>query len=130
MPRRNRLEDGIQRAVVQYLDILKNKGLLTYIHPPNGGARTKIEASIFKGLGVRAGAPDLWIIRSEDGKAMVLELKAPGQKPTKVQESFLCEVKALNAGSCWADGIDLAIHLIDSFIGIHMDRCTPTRVER
>ena len=43
-------------------------------HCPNGGKRSKIEASIFKGLGVKAGIPDVLIFYR--AQIFGLELKA------------------------------------------------------
>ena len=45
--KRNRPEQQIQRAVVQYLGIMENLGELTFFHVPNGGRRSKAEAGIF-----------------------------------------------------------------------------------
>jgi hypothetical protein len=46
-----------------------------WFHPANGGARTAIEGAILKACGVRAGTPDLILIK--DGKTFGL-LKARG----------------------------------------------------
>ena len=45
-------------------------------HPANGGWRSRVEAAILKGMGVRAGVPD--IIAVKGGRGHALELKAPG----------------------------------------------------
>lgn len=50
-------EQQAQRAVGQYLDLC---GVL-WCHVPNGGKRTATEAKIFRGLGVKAGVPDLLV---------------------------------------------------------------------
>lgn len=57
-----REEDELQRMEVQYLRTLEAQGRLIFFAVPNGGKRSKIEASIMKGLGVRAGVPDLVIM--------------------------------------------------------------------
>ena len=60
--RMKREEDALQRQQVQYLRILESQGRLLFFAVPNGGKRSKIEAAIMKGLGVRAGVPDLVIL--------------------------------------------------------------------
>lgn len=69
-----RPEQDIQKAVVRHL-ISRGKSGIYYFHPANGGYRKPIEAAILYALGVRAGVPDLFILK--DGKCYCLELKAP-----------------------------------------------------
>jgi hypothetical protein len=68
-------EDEAQRIVCEYLDLCR----AIYCHVPNGGKRSKIEAAIFKGLGVKPGVPDLLIFdpppRFPDYVGVALELK-------------------------------------------------------
>ena len=45
-------------------------------HTPNGGGRSLIEASIFKGMGVRAGMPDLFVL-GPCPYLIAIELKRP-----------------------------------------------------
>jgi hypothetical protein len=61
MSRRNRAEEIIQGHIVTWLRYLENAGRLdaVWFACPNGGARSVIEARIFKGQGVRAGVADL-----------------------------------------------------------------------
>lgn len=74
MPRRARPEDALQKAVVQMLKLCLVPG--TYWHAvPNGGLRSKLEAAIMVGLGVRAGAPDL-VVYGPDARAHFMELKS------------------------------------------------------
>lgn len=54
---------------------------------PNGGKRSKIEASIMKAEGVRAGIPDLHLpVRSGGCLTLYLELKCGKNKPSPEQE--------------------------------------------
>jgi len=62
----NRGEDELQRQQVRYLEILRAQGRLEYFAIPNGGKRNKTEAAIMKGLGVRAGVPDICILWAAD----------------------------------------------------------------
>ena len=77
-----RPEQQLQRACVHYLKCLP----VTFTHIPNGGARSKTEGAIFKGLGVRAGFPDLWI--GQKGKSLFVELKADKRQPSKDQRDM------------------------------------------
>lgn len=52
-----RPEDALQRAVCDLLTIYERQGHLRFFAVPNGGKRSKIEAAIMKGMGVRAGVP-------------------------------------------------------------------------
>jgi hypothetical protein len=66
-------EDDLQRAVIQYLDwALPDEGVAYAI--PNGGKRHAREAARMKGLGVKAGVPDIGICYR--GRALFVELKA------------------------------------------------------
>ena len=72
-PRRH-LEDDLQRQVFQFLSwALPPDGIAYAI--PNGGRRHAREAARMKGLGVRAGMPDIGICFR--GRALYVELKAP-----------------------------------------------------
>jgi len=84
---RNRTEQAIQRAVVDYLRVMENLGELFYFHVPNGGRRSKAEAGIFKSLGVRAGVPDLALM-FPDGRTAFIEVKAPKGYLSAAQKAF------------------------------------------
>ncbi len=82
--KRQHPEDAIQRACVQFLELRKPPCL--WFHPPNGGARSKVEAAIFQGLGVKAGVPDfifLWYC----GRGVV-EVKTPTGRLSPAQKNF------------------------------------------
>ena len=85
--RRQRPEQAIHRAAVQYLRLLENIGELTFFHVPNGGGRSRTEAGIFKGLGVRAGVPDL-VLLFPDGRCAFIELKSEGGRLSAAQKAF------------------------------------------
>ena len=65
------LEHQVQKAICQYLDL---RGVC-YFAIPNGGKRNVITAKKLKAEGVKAGVPDLCIIK--DGQAFFLEVKRP-----------------------------------------------------
>jgi hypothetical protein len=94
MTRPNRLEDAIQRVIFQHLDVRGVRDCVAF-HVPNGGWRSPAEASILKGLGVRAGIPD--IIAIKNGRAYGLELKAPGGRLTATQRDAHVALAAAGA---------------------------------
>ncbi len=82
MPRRAHPEDDFHLTVAQFLDLaLPEDACWTTVEP--GGKRDKREAERLKAKGVKAGWPDVQIVYR--GRLIVIELKAPGEKPSKVQ---------------------------------------------
>jgi hypothetical protein len=73
VPRRQHLEDDLQRQICQFLAVALPPDA-TYFHIPNGGLRSKRQAARLKGLGVMAGISDLCVIYR--GRAFFLELKS------------------------------------------------------
>jgi len=67
-------EDDLQRAIIQYLDFALGADGVAYAIP-NGGKRHPREAARMKGLGVKAGIPDIGICYC--GRALYIEIKAP-----------------------------------------------------
>ena len=105
MAKRNRPEQAIQRAVVEYLRIMENLGKLTFWHVPNGGARTKAEGGIFKSLGVRAGVPDL-VLLFPGGRTAFIEIKAPTGRLSAAQKAFRNTAEVLGFPFLDARGVD------------------------
>lgn len=87
-------EDQIHRAIVAHLNARGRPGTF-YCHPANGGARNKIEAARFVGLGVRAGVPDLVIVIG--GRALFLELKREGGRVSPAQAQMHAAIRAAGA---------------------------------
>lgn len=92
-----RPEDIIQRAVMDHLRSRAMPRTFAF-HVPNGGKRKPIEAAIMKGLGVRAGVPDIIIIK--DGQTFGLELKA---ESGRVSDNQTETMKAMAAAGCKVD---------------------------
>ena len=103
--KRNRPEQQIQRAVVQYLGIMENLGELTFFHVPNGGRRTKAEGSIFKSLGVRPGVPDL-IILLPGARTAFIEIKSDKGRLSPAQKAFRNTAEAMGFPFIEARGVD------------------------
>lgn len=97
--RRQQPETELQRAVMDYLGYARPTCI--YLHVPNGGARSRTEAAILKGMGVLAGAPDLVFLGASG--SWCIELKAPGQKQSPAQVEFQrrCEVLFIPYAVCF-----------------------------
>ena len=86
---------------------------MVYLHPANGGLRSKIEATIFR-LGCAAGRKSdllLW----HQGKSFALELKAPGGRATKSQMQFLADMENAGVCTCLAVGLDAALSKLEQW---------------
>ena len=111
------LEDQIQMALIQHIELRKVPGLV-YFHVPNssklGGARTRsgvpLAAIRAKRLGLRAGVSDLVFLH--EGKFFALELKSAKGKPSSEQLQFMTDVTAAGGQARWADGIDAALGVL------------------
>lgn len=112
MSRRKNPEAQIQRAVVQHLHARGMPGLV-FFHVPNGGRRSPIEASIFKGMGVRAGVSDLIMVHA--GKIFALELKAPGGRATEAQMAFQSDIDRAGAFTAMPEGLDAALATLEAW---------------
>jgi hypothetical protein len=87
-------EAALQRQVMAHVDSRSARGTFVF-HVGNGGKRPRIEAAILKGLGVRAGVPDLICIRA--GQVCALELKAPKGKLSRDQYETIAALRAAGA---------------------------------
>lgn len=79
-------------------------------HIPNGGYRRAVEAAILKGMGVKAGVPDILILWPI-GKCAFIELKIPkkGRQSTgltEAQKSFHARLKILGIPCSVCTSID------------------------
>jgi VRR-NUC domain len=108
--RRRHPEDDIQRAVFEHLAVRGASDVFAF-HPANGGWRSRIEAAILKGLGVRPGVPDVIAIKA--GRAYAIELKAPGGRVTEAQRSAQAALRAAGAAVAVAHGLDAAIDQLE-----------------
>jgi len=110
--RRARPEQQIQRAVFQHLHSRAAPGIFAF-HVPNGGYRKPIEAAILKGLGVRAGVPD--IIAIHNGRCYALELKAEGGRATDKQLATIAAMERAGAFTAIAEGLDAALRCLEAW---------------
>jgi VRR-NUC domain-containing protein len=103
---RNRPEQGIQRTVFAHLAVRGVRDCFAF-HVPNGGWRSRAEAAIMKGLGVRSGVPDLIAIKA--GHAYALELKAPAGRLSEAQRGAHAALCAAGATVAVAYDLDDAL---------------------
>ena len=108
----SRPEQQIQRAVFEHLAIRGAPAMFAF-HPANGGWRSHVEAAILKGVGVRAGVPD--IIAIKGGRCYALELKASGGRLTPVQRDAHAALVAAGATVAVAYGLDDALARLEAW---------------
>jgi len=81
-------ESKLQRQAVKWFRLQYPNHVL--FHIPNGGMRSKTEASIMKAEGVVAGVPDLFLAYSNYGyNGLFIEMKTPKGRITNTQEYFM-----------------------------------------
>lgn len=81
--RRQQPEAELQRAVVRWL-VLRRPSCF-WLAVPNGGARTRVEAAILQGLGVRAGVPDLLFLAPSGSGGIELKVGRGRQSPAQIE---------------------------------------------
>jgi hypothetical protein len=122
--RRSRREQHIQRAVFEHLAIRGAPAVFAF-HPANGGWRSRVEAAILKGMGVKAGVPDNIAIK--DARCYALELKEAGGRLTPVQRDAHAALVAAGATVAVAYGLDDALARLEAWglvRGSCQGRCT------
>ena len=89
----------------------------TLLHCANGGKRGKIEGAIFKGMGVRRGAPDLLLFVPRGAHhGLALELKSPDGRLSIDQAQMLAlfETHGWAKSVCWS--FDEAVGAITRYL--------------
>lgn len=86
-------------------------------HAANGGKRGRIEACIFKGMGVRAGHEDLFLaVARGDKHGLYLELKAPDGRLRPEQREMMQLHEAQGYAVTCAWGFDEAVSAIVNYL--------------
>ena len=84
---------------------------------PNGGFRTKREAFNLKLQGVKAGVADIFIpVPNSKYHGFFLEMKVRGNKPSKLQNDFLCFVSRYGYFAKVCYSCDEAIKEINNYL--------------
>ncbi len=102
----NRPEQEIQKLLFKHIRSRAMPGVFAF-HCPNGGKRSKIEASIFKGLGVKAGIPDVLIFYR--AQIFGLELKAGKGRVSPAQLATMNDMEVAGARVAVARSLDEAL---------------------
>src|SRR5262245_41656714 len=108
----HRPEQEIQRAIFEHLAARGVSGTFSF-HVPNGGWRSRVEAAILKGMGVRAGVPDVILIR--DAEMYALELKAAGGRLSPAQRECQERMRAAGCKVATAVGLDQALAQLEAW---------------
>ena len=88
----NRPEQALQQSIVEYLQLALRPDVRWW-HTPSGGWRSKVEAAIFKGIGAKAGVPDLCFAWSEWSR-WGINGESTSYDPVPVSRIAFIEVKA------------------------------------
>ena len=96
-------EDSLQRAVMQFLNVaLPPDGVAFAV--PNGGKRHAREAARMRGMGVKAGIPDIAICLR--GRALFIELKAKRGIQSVAQREMQQKLEYCGAVVCLARSVE------------------------
>ena len=88
-------EAEAQETLFQWAEYQASKypELKLLYHIPNGGKRDKVTAINLKRQGVKAGVPDICLPVARGGYfGLYIELKVGSNKPTKLQNEWLCNL--------------------------------------
>lgn len=119
---RKHTEDDLQRKIFQWITLATPRipQLALAFHPANGGYRNAREAARLKGMGVRAGVPDIMIPGHDMHRqciGLAIELKSDKGRLTTAQEGW--RDRLMDAGWGWhlCRDFDTARLLIASYFG-------------
>lgn len=122
--RMGRPEQAAGASLVKLVDLMVLPNGLRpgqfFYHVANGGGRSKVEAGILKGQGVRKGWPDYGLDLPAGGyHGLRLELKAPdGAKPDQEQLEILGRLESVGYKCCVAWGVEDACKQIDAYLDL------------
>lgn len=123
-----RPEQELQIQVAAFMDRIP--GLLFW-HTPNGGGRSKVEASILKAMGVKPGVPDL-IVLLPNGKVGFIELKAGKGVASPAQRQMMGELRARGCPCVEARSLEQVAETLNGWLspfGYRVPRVTTPRAE-
>jgi hypothetical protein len=106
-------EQQIQRAVFEHLGKRGIHGLVA-IHYPAGGYRRPVEAKILRGLGVRAGVPDV-LIWAPPSRAFAMELKSETGELSAAQRAMLDALAKAGVTVATCYGLDQALDTLQGW---------------
>jgi hypothetical protein len=110
--KRQQPERQLQAALIERLAWQKPPGVW-WAHYPAGGRRSRVTGAILKGMGAKAGVPDLLIL--SHGKLFGLELKAGRNGLSPAQVATHSEMRAAGAVIGTAGTLDDAIAILSEW---------------
>lgn len=114
-------EDQEQIALFEWANLLSGRypELELMYHIPNGGKRSKSEATRFKAMGVKAGVSDICLpVARGKYHGLYIELKALDGRPSQKQKAFIEKIKLGGYLGVFAYGADDAIKIIEKYLQI------------
>jgi hypothetical protein len=117
--RRRRPEQQLHIQIANALPTVLKPEVL-WLHIPNGGARTRIEGSILKAMGVRAGAADFLFVVA--GRAVFIELKAADGRMTESQRDFAMAVTLAGGVYALAKSLEDVLGLLEPLGALRVAR--------
>jgi hypothetical protein len=110
--RARRPEDEIQRSVIAHFAARGVRDAFVFA-VPNGGVRSPIEAAIMRGLGTRAGVPDLFMVHR--GEVFCIELKSEDGRATDAQWQAIEDLRTAGAHAEVCYGLDRALAVLEGW---------------
>jgi hypothetical protein len=107
-----RAEQTIQRTLCEHLR-LRAVPNLYWFHVGNGGLRSKTEAAIFSGLGLRRGCPDLFFVHR--GEVFAIELKSESGRATAAQLQAIADIRRAGGSAEICRGLDAALGVLEQW---------------
>lgn len=101
-------EKGVQRAIQQAFR-LQHGIALVYVDAGAAGMRQGQARGAGGYSATPAGFPDLVGVVPPSGRAIYIEVKAPGGKPTELQLRMLAALASKGAVAFWADSVASAL---------------------
>jgi hypothetical protein len=111
---RHRPEQVLHLAVADYLNATLPKNAV-WIFVPNAGRRGRVEATMTKRMGLKAGFPDITVFYQ--GRACCVELKAPKNKrtPPDTQTEMHENLRKAGISTAIARSVDEVIQSLRTF---------------
>jgi hypothetical protein len=107
--RQQRPEQSLQKALVEHLHGRAPRDVW-FAHYPGGGWRSRTEAAIFKSLGVKAGTPDLLLVKG--GQLFGIELKSDRGRLSAAQKATHEDLRRSGAIVETVSNIDDALKIL------------------
>ena len=101
-------ERAVERAIRDAFR-LKHRIMLFKTDAGAAGFRSGMSEGARGYSGLPAGFSDLLGVVPGSGRAIFIEVKAPGNRPTSLQLEFLARRRAEGALAFWADSVDSAL---------------------